>query len=177
MCVGVCFRAEQIQRNPFGFLSLRAGARGLLCNWWVQTPLVSCLSHPRLQRNPQWGTVTCLLSPNLEAHPSSHRGQHLGFPCVWVLERRSLLLWLCCLEWRMSASQVCWDYIWCRGNRKPGKPGKRGCLLLDQEVQRGLSGEGEGLHDALREQVLTASLRWGSPGQPTVSSSVVWQTP
>lgn len=88
VCVWVCFRAEQIQRNPFGFLSLRAGARGLLCNCWAQTPLVSSLGQtPRLQRNPRWGTVTCLLSPNLEAHPSSHRGHHLGFSCVWVLER------------------------------------------------------------------------------------------
>lgn len=68
----------------------------------------------------------------------------------------------------MSTLQVCWDYIWCQGNRKPGKPDKRGCLLLDPEVQRGLSGEGEGLHDALREQVLTVSpplgLSWAARG-------------
>lgn len=61
----------------------------------------------------------------------------------------------------MSATQVCWDYIWPPGNRKPSKPGKLGFLLLDQEVQRGLSGVGEGLRDALRDQALTASLPLG----------------
>lgn len=176
----MCFRVEGLQGDPFGFLFLRAGIWGLLCNWWAQTPLLRHCQPDSLVPgySVRCGVLSSVNAPHtLELPLFLTEVMILAFPIHGFLGK-VLTLGPFCLELRQRYADLSVRVAFgCTGQKahlawvSAGK-----CIFpLAGEGQSRQSREGEGPRWSLRDEAFPLSPS-GLPS-PVVFLTSLWSPP